>query len=152
MFKMQIWSCHPFVTLSPPKTFNGLSSLGIKPKLFTCSRKHCVAWSLWASAASSLTHLSSFSVPPTHCPPRHPSDLLCSFLLEAPFLCLECSPDSPLPCPQPLRSQQRQHSLRRASPGFHDDKTPKKAPHTSPHSCHLIFICVIIWLMFVLTH
>lgn len=46
------------------------------------------------------------------------------------------------------------NTLRGTSPGFHGDKVPKKgplrAPYTSPHGCNLKFICVIIWLMFVL--
>lgn len=78
----------------PSKTFNGLSSLGIKPKVLACFGKHCVAQPLLASSASSLIRLSPFSLPQTYCPSSHPSNL-CSFLPEAVSLCLECSADSP---------------------------------------------------------
>lgn len=146
---------NPSSPSSPSKSFTGLSFLGLKTNHLTHSRKHCVAWPLLTSSASSLPHLSSVSRPQEHCLSSCSSHVLGFFSPEVTSLCLECSADSMLPVLQPLRSPWRCHFLTGASLNFHKDKIPKEGPlrvsPTPPHIRSLIFICVIIWLMFILT-
>lgn len=117
---------HP---LSPPQTFNGFSSLGIKPKLLTCSRKYCVPGHSWPLQPHLLPHLSSFSPPQKHCL----SCVLCFLLLGATSLDLGYSPDSLPPFPQPLRSEWRHPFLRGASLASMRINSQEGTPQGSSH-------------------
>lgn len=124
IFKIQIWLCHPFIIpFPPPQTFNSFSSLGIKPKLLTCSRKYCVPGHSWPLQPHLLPRLSSFSPSQKHCL----SCVLCFFLLEATLLDLRYSPDSLTPFPQPLIWVET--SLPQSGiPVIHEDKFSRRDP------------------------